>query len=77
MLEFKLLTEGRSLYIGSFFPAITSLRFELQLSTAQARRQKKLKHPTRPVENVIMTNGIQERKSLLLNGTTMKKVIKI
>ena len=34
-----------------------------QLSTAQARRQKKLQHPTRPVENVaVITKGLQERK---------------
>ena len=44
------------------------------LTPAQARRQKKLQHPTRPVENVtITTKGLQERKTQLLNGTTVKK----
>ena len=39
-----------------FFP-------ELQLLTAQARRQKKLQHQTRPVKNVVITTkGLQERK---------------
>jgi hypothetical protein len=38
--------------------------FELQLSTAQARRQKKLQHPTRLVENIALTTkGLQERKT--------------
>ena len=36
--------------------------FELQLSTAQARRQKKLQRRTRPFENVISKEGLQERK---------------
>ena len=32
-------------------------------STAQVRRQKKLQHPTRPVENVaLMMKGLQEKK---------------
>ena len=40
--------------------------FELQLSTAQARRQKKLQHPTRPVEKVALTTkGLQERKTTI------------
>ena len=51
--------------------------FKLQLSTAQVRRQKKLQHLTRPVENVALTTkGLQETKTHLLNGTTVKKVIK-
>ena len=52
---------------------------ELQLSTAQARRQRKLQHPTRLVENVVITTKVlQERKTQLLNGTTAEKqVIKI
>ena len=56
-----------------------SMFFELQLSTAQARRQKKLQHLTRPVEIVMLTTkGLQERKTQLLKGTTVEKqVIKI
>ena len=47
---------------------------ELRMSTAQARRQKKLQHPTRSVENVALTTkGLQERKTQLLNGTTLEK----
>ena len=39
--------------------------------TAQARRQKKIQHPTRPVENIVITTkGLQERKQLL-NGITV------
>jgi hypothetical protein len=35
------------------------------LPTAQPRRQKKLQHPTRPVENVALTTkGLQERKTI-------------
>ena len=35
----------------------------VELSTAQARKQKKLQRPTRPVENVVLTmKGLQERK---------------
>ena len=31
-------------------------------------------HPTRPVENVVlMTKGLQERKTQLLNGMTVEK----
>ena len=38
-----------------------------------------LQHPTRPVDNVVIaTKGLQERKTQLLNGTTVdKKEIKI
>ena len=54
---------------------------ELQLSTAQARRKKKLQHPTRPVENVVITTkGLQERKNKTIEGTrTMveKYVVKV
>ena len=33
------------------------------MSTAQTRRQKKLQHPIKPVENVALTTkGLQERK---------------
>ena len=43
-------------------------------STAKTRRQKKLEHPTRPVENVVLTTkGLQERKTQVLNGTTVEK----
>ena len=36
--------------------------FELQLSTTQARRQKKLQHPTRPIDKVALTTkGLQEK----------------
>ena len=42
-------------------------------STAQAERQKKLQHPTRPIENVVTTKNLQERKTQLLNGTTVEK----
>ena len=49
----------------------------LWVSPGLDRRQKKLHHPTRPVENVmIMTKGLQERKIQLLIGKTVKKVIK-
>ena len=42
---------------------------KLQLSTAQARRQKKLQHPPRPVENVVITSkDLHERKTQVLNG---------
>ena len=35
----------------------------VEVSSARARRQKKLQHPTRPVENVVSTTkGLQERK---------------
>ena len=34
--------------------------------TAQARRQKKLLHPTRPVENVVITTkGLLDRKTTI------------
>jgi hypothetical protein len=36
--------------------------------------QKKLQHPTRPVENVLITTkGLQERKTNVFNGTPEKK----
>ena len=45
----------------------------------EAKRQNKLQHPTRPVANVVITTkGLEERKTQLLNGTTVEKyVIKI
>ena len=40
----------------------------------RGRRQKKLQHPTRPVENVALTTkGLEEIKTQLLNGTTVEK----
>ena len=45
------------------------------MSTAQARRQKKLQQPTRPIENVALTTkDLQETKTQLLNGTTVEKI---
>ena len=36
------------------------------MSTAQARRQKKLQNPTRPLENVALTTkDLQERKTII------------
>jgi hypothetical protein len=44
------------------------------VSTAQARRQKKLQHPTRAVQNVALTTkGLQERKQLV-SGTMVEKI---
>jgi hypothetical protein len=41
------------------------------------RNFKKLQHPTRPVENIVVTTiGVQKRKPQLLNGMTVKKAIK-
>ena len=38
-------------------------------------RQKKLQHPTRPVEDVaLISKGLQERKTQLLNGKTVEKI---
>ena len=56
-------------------------RFQLELfifiayfPTTQARRQKKIQRPTRPVENVALTTkSLQKRKTQLLNGTTVEK----
>ena len=37
-----------------------------QLSTVQSRRQKKLQHPTKPFENVVLTTkGLQDRKTTI------------
>ena len=39
--------------------------FELQWSTAQAEQQKKLRHPTRPAEDVVeKTKGLQKPTQL-------------
>ena len=44
-----------------------------KLSTAQARRQKKLQHPTGAVENVALTTkGLQERKTIYWMGRRWK-----
>ena len=36
--------------------------------------REKIQHPKRPVENVVITTkGLQERKTQILNGTTVEK----
>jgi hypothetical protein len=46
--------------VNATFSTGLEIGVELQLSTAQARRQKKLQHPTRSVENVALTTkGLQ------------------
>ena len=56
-----------------FFPVGLSW-LSRHFQRVQARRQKKLRHTTRPVENVLITTkGLQERIQLFyLNGTTAK-----
>ena len=60
---------------NTYFSTVVQLlawAVKLQLSTAEARGQKK--HPTRPVENIALTTkGLQEKKTRLVSGTTVEK----
>ena len=56
-------TEGKISVRIIYFYYYFSIVVPLQLSTAQARRQKNFQHPIRHVENVALTTkGLQERK---------------
>ena len=56
-------TDGKISVRIIYFYYLFFHRRPIQLSTAQARRQKKLQYPTRPVKNVALTmRGLQERK---------------
>ena len=51
------------IYFITYFSSVVLFNVVFSFKPAQARRQKKLQHPTRPVENVeLTTKGLQERK---------------
>ena len=57
--------------IASYFEIDGMLRFKLLHVT---RKTDNSQHPTRPVENVALTmKGLLQRKTQLLNGTTVEK----
>ena len=61
-----------NLFYYLFSPSSNSI-FVFFFRLAQASRQKKLQHHTRPVENaVLMTKGLQERKTYLFEWDMMK-----
>ena len=74
---------GRSLDIGSFCPAMTSLSrcleeaaFSISISSSvncPSQETEVTSSPTRPVENVVITmKGLQDRNHLLLDGRTVE-----
>ena len=61
MLQFKSLTEGISLYIGSFRPVMTSLSTHSKGIEILKAYRKKLRQPTRPAQDVKkLPKGLQE-----------------
>ena len=65
---------GRSLHIGSFCPAMTSLsRFSEEAAFNISSSSQETEETSRTVENVILTTkGLQERNTQMLDGTTGK-----
>ena len=78
-LGFQITDVGRSLYIGSFCPAMTSLSRYLEDSAFSNPSQETevTSTPTRPVENVRTTKGLQDRNNLLLDGRTVENKGKV
>ena len=73
-LELPFFTSSHSIVV--FFPVgLSSLsrNFQQFLLGVEVSVSLKLHHPTRPVENVMITTKCLQERTKLLNGTTAKK----